>query len=68
MDDSFPDIQFLIENSQFPPFRRDRNSKGGGKIVYVGQGLISKRLKDFESKTIETICIELTISKKPIGL
>ena len=37
--------------------------KGRGKIVYVRQGLISKRLKNFESKTIKTICIELTKSK-----
>ena len=64
IDESFPDSQFFIENYQFPRYRRDRNSKGGGKIVYVRQGLISKRLKSFESKNIETICIELTIPKK----
>ena len=64
LDDSFPDSQFLIEYHQFPSFRRDRNSKGGVKIVYVRQGLISKRLENFQSKTIETICIEFSISKK----
>ena len=64
LDESFPDSQFSIDNYQYPPYRRDRNSKGGGKIVYVRQGLISKRLKSLESKLIETICIELTISKK----
>ena len=64
LDNSFPDSQFFIENYQFPPFRRDRNSKGGGKIVYVRQGIISKRFKNFESKTVETIWIELTISKR----
>ena len=64
IDESFPDSQFFIENYQFPPYRRDRNSKRGGKTVYVRQGLISKRLKSFESKNIETICIDLTISKK----
>ena len=64
LDDTFPDAQFKINNYQYPPFRRDRNSKGGGKIVYIRQGLISKRLSKFESKGIETICIELTISKK----
>ena len=64
LDDSFPDSQFLIENYQFPPFRRDRNSKGGGKIVYVREGLFSKKLKQFESEFIETICIEIKISKK----
>ena len=35
LDDSFPDSQFLIENYQFLIFCRDRNSKGGIKIVYV---------------------------------
>ena len=64
LDDSFPDSQFQIENYQFPPFRRDRNSKGGGKMVFVKNGLIAKRIKSLETKISETICIELTISKK----
>ena len=51
------------ETYEFPPYRRDRKSEGGGKTVYVRQGLITKRLKSFESKNIETICTELTISK-----
>ena len=32
LDDTFPDAQFKINNYQYPPFRRDRNQKGGGKI------------------------------------
>ena len=47
--------ELLIENYQSPPFRRDRNSKRSGKIVYVRQGLISKHLKIFELKIIKTI-------------
>ena len=43
LDDSFRDSQFLIENYQFLPFHRDRNSKGRGKIANFRQGLISKR-------------------------
>ena len=35
LDDSFPNSQFILENSQIPPFRRDRNSKEGGKLVYA---------------------------------
>ena len=35
LDDTFPDAQFKINNYQYPPFRRDRNLKGGGKIVYI---------------------------------
>ena len=64
IDESFPNSQLFIENYRFPPYRRDRNSKGGGKIVYVREGLFSKRLKNLESKNTETICIEVTISKK----
>lgn len=64
LDDSFPDAQFKIEGYQFPPFRRDRNKNGGGKIVFIKDGLIAKRLNDFETKVSETISLELTISKK----
>ena len=38
--------------------------KGGGKLVYVKQGIIAKRLENLETKFSETICIELTVSKK----
>ena len=62
----FPDSLFNIEGYQFPPYRRDRNDKltcrGGGKIVFVKTGLITKRLKSFETINAETICIELNIS------
>ena len=64
LDDSFPDSQFKVDGYQFPPFRRDRNAKGGGKIVFIRNGLIVKRLQTFETKTAETICLELTINKK----
>ena len=51
-----------MENYQFLPFRRDRNSKGGGELVFVKNGLTAKRVKDLETKVSETICLELTIS------
>ena len=56
LDNSFPNSQFILENFQF---RRDRNSKGGRKLVYEKQGIIAKRLEN-----LETIYIELTISIK----
>ena len=28
LDETFPDVKLMIENYQFPPFRRDRNRKG----------------------------------------
>ena len=49
LDDSFPDQQFKIEGFRFPPFGRDRNKHGGGKIVFVKDGLIVNRLTEFET-------------------
>ena len=48
----------------FPPIRRDGNKYGGGKIVFIRQGLITRRLPKFDTKVSQTICVELTISKK----
>ena len=64
LDASYPDSQFQIDGYQFLPFRRDRNKYGGGKIVYVREAFIAKRLVNFEGNTSETVCIEVTISKK----
>ena len=49
---------------QFPPIRRDRNSKGGEKLVFVSRGFIVKQMKNFETENAETICLELVIAKK----
>ena len=38
------DAQFHIEGYQYPAFRKDCNKNGGGKIVYVKEGLIRKRI------------------------
>ena len=59
LGDSFPNSQFMLENFKFPPSPRDRNSKGGGKLVYIKQGIIAKRLDNLKTKFSETICIEL---------
>ena len=64
IDSSFPDSQFYIEGYQFPPFRKDRNKHGGGKIVYIKNGIIAKRILNLEGNFCEIICIEITISKK----
>ena len=64
LDQSFPDFQFHMENYQFPLFRRDGNSKSGGKLVFVKSEPIGTRVKDLETKVSETICIELTITNK----
>ena len=54
----------MIGNYQFPPFTRNRNKRGGGKMVFIRKELLAKRLEDFETKSTETICIELVISKR----
>ena len=63
IDLSFPNAQFHIDGYQFPPFCRYQNKKGGGKIVFVREGIIAKRMKDLEGKTSEIIFIELIFSK-----
>ena len=64
-----PTSRLYINGYQYPPIRRDRiqkspNSFGGGKIVYIREGFICKRVTDFETPTSETICIELSLRNK----
>ena len=47
-----------MENYQFLPFRRDSNSKGGSKLVFVKNGLTAKRVKDIETKVSETTSLK----------
>ena len=65
LDESFPDFQFHMENYQFPPFWRDQNSKGGGKLVFVKNGLIAKRVKDLEKKKyLKQYILNLQLQRK----
>ena len=64
LDSSFSNHQFKIKGYQFPPLRRDGNSKGGGNMVFVREGFIVKQMKNFETKNAETIYLELIIVKK----
>ena len=63
VDSSFPSVQFAIDNYKIKA-RRDRNCNGGGLIEYVRKGIISRSLKEYETLHSETICSEITISKK----
>ena len=55
LDSSNPDAQFETPSYQYPPYCKDRNKNGGSKIVFIGKGLITKRLKAFEGDISEMI-------------
>ena len=59
LDDSFPDNQFTIEGYRL--FRKDRNSHGGGLILYINDD-IPCRIIDLNLTGIEVIATELTLS------
>ena len=62
IDSSFPSAEFAIDNYEIKA-RRDRNCNGGGLFYYVCE-CISTRLKEYETPHSETVCSEITISKK----
>ena len=70
LDASFLDAQFHIEGYQynppppFPPSRRDRDKNVGGKMIFIREGLIAKRLLAYEDNTSENIFLKVKISKK----
>ena len=38
-------LDIVCIDEKFPPFQEDGNSKGGGKLVFVENGLTGKRVK-----------------------
>lgn len=64
LDYSYPDSQFKIDGFQYLPLRIDQNRHGGSKMVFIKEGIFNKSLSNYETKTSETICIEVTISKE----
>ena len=52
LDDSFPLNQFSIDNYKL--YRQDRNSKGGGVMVYVKDTIPHRIIKEF-SGVVDTI-------------
>ena len=63
IDESFPSNQFLIDSFS-PPFRKDRDSQGGGILIYVREN-IPCRLLNYATlpNDIEGIFIELSIDR-----
>ena len=62
MDDSFPTSQFLTDGFS-SSYRLDRNSNGGGILVYFKNDFITKSLKTI-NLSIETTFIEMNFKKK----
>ena len=62
LDRSFPANQFIIEGFS-PPFRADRDSKGGGVLIYAREDIACRELKCHSSlKCIEGIFIEMNLN------
>ena len=63
LDDSFASAQFSIPDYEIRA-RRDRHKNVGGLIEFVKNGVICKRLKNFENSASVCIWSEITISKR----
>ena len=63
LDHTFPTGQFFIEGFA-TPFRLDRNSRGGGILIYVREDIPSKQLSTHTfNEGIEGIFFELNLNK-----
>ena len=62
LNESHTDPQFYIEN-YYKPSRKDFTSNSGGIIEFIKKGVVRKPLQDYELKTFESICSEITINK-----
>ena len=68
LDETFPSGQFFIEGFSMP-FRLDRNSRGGGILIYVREDIPSKQLSKHTFKDgIEGIFFELNLNKYKVLL
>ena len=60
LDETFPEGQFHIEGF-LPPFRKDRNSHGGGVMIFVRDSIHAKVLDVDLPNNIESIFVELNL-------
>ena len=63
LNDSFLSAQFMLKNFGVP-YRLDRNSNGGGLLLYVRVDIPSKFLKVKSGCNIESICVDVNFSKR----
>ena len=64
VDLSFHSSQFAIDGFS-SPFRLDRNSSGGGIILFVREKILSKILSEYEpNSSVENTFIEINLESK----
>ena len=63
LDKSFPSAHFNVSNYEIRN-RRERDKNGGGIIEFVRKGLITKRLKDYETQICETFTLSIQHLRK----
>ena len=63
LDDSFPLAQFRLHGFS-SPYRFDRNSRGGGILVYIREDIPSKFLDIKSDCNIESITVEINLRKR----
>ena len=63
LNDTFPDSQFQIDGF-LPPYRKDRNDKGGGLLLYVREHIPTRKINVEFSPSIEAFVIEIKLKKK----
>ena len=63
LDSSFPQAQFRMEGYA-PPFRYDRESHGGGILLFIREDIPTKIISITPLKDFEGIFVELNFRKK----
>ena len=63
LDDSFPSSQFKICGFSMP-YRYDRNSMGGGLLLYIRHDIPTKLLKHDFGTNIENLSVETNLRKR----
>ena len=63
LNDLFPLVQFILKGYGIP-YRLDRNSNGGGLLLYVHEDIPSKFLKVKSNCNIEYFCVKVNLRKR----
>ena len=63
LDDTFPTAKFFIKGFS-APYRQDRNSSGGGLILFVREDVPSRSLNPKSKTDIETLSVEINLRKR----